>query len=65
MVKKAKVKTVAAKILAARKARHRSADARQIARNSASRKSLQAKNSCFVNAKKYRVASGRSAYAYI
>jgi hypothetical protein len=64
-VKKAKVKTVAARILAARKMQHRSADARQIARHLATRKSLQAKNSCFSNARNYRVGSVRSVYAHV
>lgn len=65
IVKRPKVRTISSRILAARKARHRSADARQIARHSATRKSVQAKNSCFADASKYRVASHRSAYAYV
>jgi hypothetical protein len=60
-MKKAKVKTVAAGILAARKMQRRSADARQ----AVSKKSLQERNSCFVNARRYRVASGRSVYAHV
>ncbi len=53
------------KTLADRKSRARLSDDKRLASGEATKRELQAENSCFSSAADYRIASNRSVYAHV
>jgi hypothetical protein len=60
-----KVVKVSFRTLADRKIHERLRDARELAEHRATKRELQAKNSCVADARSYRIASHRSVYAHV